>query len=86
MEKRIIRKPGTSYANPFKKGGLGSRKMEEINRVFAMKLWCNFLKQDKLWNTFMWKKYIGALHPSQVVEKLHNSPHWKRLITGRHDS
>lgn len=42
-----------------------------------------FSKQDNLCSKFIWKTYIAAQHPSQVMEKKHSSPHWKRLVAGR---
>lgn len=57
-----------------------------MNIVYAMKLWWMFLKQGKLWTTFMWRKYIGAMHPSKVQEKIQNFPHWKRILEGRKET
>lgn len=38
---------------PIEERGVGCKKFQEMNKVYAMKMWWNFLKQDRLWAKFM---------------------------------
>lgn len=68
---------------PTEEGGLGLRNVADVANAFVIKLWWRFRKQESMWAKFLYSKYCGAGHPSDIQKRNTASKIWSTMLKER---
>lgn len=63
-------------------GGIGIRRLDDMNTAFAMKLWWQFCTSNSLWAKFMKMKYCFNSHATDNSKKICTTT-WQRIFKVR---
>ncbi|EOY21064.1 Uncharacterized protein TCM_012376 [Theobroma cacao] len=71
---------------PGSEGGLDIQSLNDVFEAFSAKLWWQFQACSNLWTQYIRTKYCTGKNPHTIITKPHDSPTWKRMISGRDKS
>lgn len=57
--------------------------MSDVANAFVIKLWWRFREQKSLWAKFLYSKYCGARHPSNIQKRDTASKIWSNMLKAR---
>ncbi|KAG2696272.1 hypothetical protein I3760_07G050900 [Carya illinoinensis] len=69
----------SKICSPIREGGLGLRKLEEVQESLFMKLAWNVLTGDSLWANFFKHKYVKNQHVT-LVDQRKGTLFWKQIV------